>query len=120
MTKQEYYDLLVRSASDGTFPSGDKHGCYYRLDETATCPQRCAVGLLIDDKDYTPDLEGPSVEKMDDWQQEFIQLPDGLTYEDLNSIQSTHDVRIAIWDAQNFISSLNKLPCFRDIKQVEV
>jgi hypothetical protein len=29
----------------------------YREDKTATCPTRCAVGLLIPDQDYNPEFD---------------------------------------------------------------
>lgn len=118
MTKREYYDLLVRSARDGTFPSVDDHGnCRYR----GPAGQRCAVGLLIPDDRYTPDLEGISA---------FSQLlagalaglvPEGLTRKDLSRIQQLHDhhaldedEQVTVWDAGAFVADLNRLPFFAD------
>lgn len=37
---------------------GENEGmCRYRLDFTPSCPQRCAVGVLIPDEDYESDMD---------------------------------------------------------------
>ena len=123
MTKQEYYDRLKAAATDGTFPAvnpavkdrGVKN-CYYRVDLTPSCPQRCAAGLLIPDEKYTPDLEGGLFEpKM----RAVIELPDGMTLDDVCWVQTVHDTtaRSPQWSPEAFISYINKLPCFADVQK---
>lgn len=122
LTKQEYYDLLVRSASDGTFPSLDGDGsCLYRGPEGA----RCAVGLLIPDDRYTEELEGKVPGHNAVYQALEGSVPAGLTERDLTAVQLCHDDvaagsfdandRRLPWSADAFVASINALPCFADV-----
>lgn len=117
MTKQEYFDLLVQSASDGTFPSitikGDvRDNCRYRADGTANCKQRCAVGLLIPDEMYDPTLEGMSAYKLYH-HLESLPIPDGLKLRDLFRIQQAHDSMALVgWDEEEFLEVISDLDCF--------
>ncbi len=111
MTKQEYYDLLMRSAGDGTFPSVDAEGtCLYR----GPNGKKCAIGVLIPDEKYTPHLEGQRAV-------EVLHLcgtsaPAGIEWYDLCKIQRDHDgLARACWHADSFVASMNSLPCFADV-----
>lgn len=112
MTKQEYYDLLVKSAQDGTFPSVKEGKCYYRLGD-----RKCAVGLLIPDHQYHEGLEFRSAKQLP---LDSLQIPEGMSLVDLSEIQYIHD-KISYylyWDYQTFITELNNLPVFDDVVKV--
>ncbi len=117
MTKQEYYDLLVKSATDGTFPSINQNGCcVYRLGN-----KKCAVGLLISDDKYNEVLmEGKDITHQE--VQEVVDLPEGLSFLDLKQIQDCHDDQAfnPKWNSGSFIIFLNKLDCFQDVKQYAI
>lgn len=118
MTKKEYFELLKKSALNGTFPSIDKReNCKYRLDETAHCLQRCAAGLLIPDEKYQPNMEFVELLR-ERFTTDVLDMPDGLMMFDLADIQSLHD-EIALyegrWRSDIFIERLEKLPCFNDL-----
>lgn len=108
MTKREYYDLLIKSAFDGTFPSLDKDGiCLYRGPDN----KKCAVGLLIPDHCYNSCMEHKYARWVhDNFSFQFI--PEGLTIENLCRIQSIHDNLAKDWDAGTFVSELNAMECF--------
>lgn len=119
MTKQEYYDLLVKSASDGTFPSyvGGDDGCLYRKDQTPACKCRCAAGLLIPDEQYDPAMEGRFVSFKA--VRSAISIPDGMTFEDLCVVQRTHDRIACGWDGTEFVETLDLIPCFADVTRAK-
>ncbi len=115
MTKKEYYDLLVRSATDGTFPSVKGNVCQYRKGS-----HKCAVGLLIPDDKYHKGLEG--IDVYHDLVKEVVEVPEGLTIKNLTLVQVCHD-NLAFdqeWNANDFIIKLNKLEFFQDIKQYAI
>jgi hypothetical protein len=120
-TKQEYYDLLVRSAYDGTFPSiGDDRTCRYREDYSPDCKKRCAVGLLILDEDYSKITESA----IGSWPWErlkIIHIPNGMTIAELSEVQKCHDYTRPYRDgfAPDFVEKLNKLECFEDVIKTE-
>lgn len=119
MTRKEYFDLLVKSASDGTFPSvSDTLSCMYRGNSNASCPQRCAIGVLIPDEKYHPNMERMKCSFLFErfpFMKTF--MPDGLTLNDLKGIQSGHD-RCALtgWSAEEFVKSIRRLSCFSDME----
>lgn len=122
MDVQEYYDLLVRSAVDGTFPSHDGAVCVYRGDRTGGCPRRCAVGVLIPDARYTDIVEDSSCDE--EWWEKFhdcVSLPAGLEREDLEKAQYAHDSSRSTdgWNKESFLQKINALDCFARVKQVE-
>lgn len=127
LTKQEYYNLLVKSAYDGTFPSMDGEQCAYRLDHTDHCPQRCAVGLLIPDEWYDDLMEGNSVPDLDSDHFDLIRVPEGLDKEDLWQIQRCHDdyafavyTQSQVWNGNAFVEKLNNLHCFSNVVKKEI
>lgn len=119
MTKQEYYNLLVKSARDSTFPGFDvdKHQCRYRFGN-----HRCAVGIIIPDEDYDPLYDNrpggslcihelPSELKL-------RILPEEMTLEQLSEVQTKHDAFACTgWDSCSFIKGINTLYFFQDITQ---
>ncbi len=120
MTKQEYYDLLISSAYDGTFPSVSRHSnstisCRYRGEKPGS---KCAGGLLIPDEEYSIGFEGRSIEQVD--VARVVKVPDGMTILDIRDCQKVHDVSTIStkWDPQSFISKINNLNCFSDVKKV--
>ncbi len=115
MTKQEYYDLLVQSATDGTFPSIEENVCQYR-----TGSHKCAVGLLIPEDKYYKGLEGLDVYHAS--VSRVVEVPEGLTIKNLTIVQVCHD-NLAFdqsWNAEEFLNDLNKLQFFQDIKQHDI
>ena len=111
MTKQEYFDLLCKCAVDGTFPSYSvaRGICMYKNGF-----ERCAVGILIQDEDYQPDLEGGM---LNDLPIDLVRkiLPKGLQYNDLQTIQTIHDnMAVRSWDSDLFIRQISALPVFAD------
>lgn len=117
MTKQEYYDLLVRSARDGTFPSYNGSSCRYRLNQHASCKQRCAIGLLIDDENYDKTIEGLGIYNSEI--EKVVKYPEGLIRSDLCDVQAIHDdlSKRELWSASVFVRELNTLSCFADVIQ---
>jgi hypothetical protein len=52
MSKQEIFDTVVTHLRKQNTQSGKGGNCFYRLGEL-----KCAVGCLISDEDYSPDME---------------------------------------------------------------
>jgi hypothetical protein len=129
MTKQEYYDLLMDSADNGTFPSADGVCCQYRGPDG----KKCAIGLLIADYDYKPEFEG-SVYSCNNKIYGYVKKVEGLTDCDLQKIQRCHDGAVSTFiDSDNdgyedkivpnsvedfqklFKPEINEMPCFDDV-----
>src|SRR5579872_7196950 len=99
MTKQEYHNLLIKSATDGTFPSYDENKkCRYRFGN-----HKCPAGLLIKDEDYNIGIEGQAAIHLAN----IIELPIGLTSFQLSIIQVIHDRYAPNWDSEKFIKDIN-------------
>lgn len=122
MTKQEYYDLLVKSATDGTFPSMLGTKCRYRGPRPGS---KCAVGLLIPDDKYKLSMEGGSVRN--EVVAANLTIPDEMTIDDLGRCQDIHDIQAQDqtlypqrfpWTPGRFIDTINTLSCFSDVKKV--
>lgn len=114
MTKQEYLDLIVRTSRAGLFPAvrediyGDEQ-CRYRTPDG----RRCFAGLLIPDEKYDQTLEGKTVDTPQ--VAKVIEVPDGMTLDELYAIQNTHDDVVFCskpWDHGAVIARLLALPCF--------
>lgn len=114
MTKQEYYDLLVRTSAEGGFPSMEGGRCRYRTDTG----RRCAVGLLIPDEMYEPGMETNNAYWLE---RRFPQVqavfPDEMDADELRRVQTVHDelAQDLGWDHQSFVANLNTLHCFVDV-----
>lgn len=110
ITIKQYYEELLICARDGTFPATTYGACRYRIDKQASCPCRCAVGILIPDAHYHPRMEG-----------EFLRIvmphaivPEGMTKEELNEVQKAHDDISRAWDLDKFAAKLKELWFFKE------
>lgn len=121
MTKREYYDLLLRSCDDGTFPTYNNGGCYYR----APGGKKCAVGVLIPDE-IAAVANGATVFNLDKELRavgtpfDFDGLVEGLKIDDLRSVQNAHDLsaiesrRYGLNFKKVFVERLHKLLLFKE------
>lgn len=92
LTKQEYLDRLLAACEDGTFPSvGFTGGCAYRADETATCKQRCAVGLLISDDKYESVMDSGNYSLSRLCKEDVVEPVEGFGVNELRIVQMYHD-----------------------------
>jgi len=120
VTKQEYYDLLVKSAFDGTFPGFDRERfeCEYRSPDGC---RKCAVGILMSDQFYRKSYEGNTVRYLVEKMKTDVSpiLPDGMTYEDLQTVQKIHDSLAALngWSGDWFVDRINTLSIFQDVQR---
>ncbi len=79
--------------------------------------QRCALGLLIPDEKYYPELEGKCCN--DPWIRNAVLLPDGMSYGELDAIQLVHDgLADAYWRPEVFVNKINDLPCFQNVFKI--
>jgi hypothetical protein len=125
-TAQEYYNNLVHFAYDGTFPSlAHGNDCMYRGDGTPSCHKRCAVGVQIPDEDYDARMEHGSLKSMPARFIQKVRVPEGLTLQDLQNIQTYCHDKVAQktggwggWNAEIFIERLNSQPCFANVVKV--
>lgn len=138
MPTQDYYDLLVKSAYDGTFPSivreptsgcqfaGSDIRCKYRVPGTS---KKCAVGVLIPDEKYSSKFETKRcsdpmiIEAMTKVKGFNCSLyGTGLYSNDYLDVQIAHDT-VACgceWKPEWFIEKINTLKCFKDVVKVQV
>lgn len=117
MNKQDYYDLLVVSAFDGTFPSIDENGlCLYRGPNGT----KCGVGILIPDDIYLPNIEGEGVRFICE---KYDIIPKNMTPMDIIIVQGYHDrtAKYAEFDfIQKFLSLINNdLRIFDDVIKIK-
>jgi len=115
VTKQEYYDMLVCAALDGTFPSFDEESkqCLYK---SADGKNSCALGILIPDSLYTSLIEKQGIYEngVYNWFINNNLLPLDMTQSEAADVQSIHDdIASSIWDLKYFLQHLNSLPVFR-------
>jgi hypothetical protein len=125
LTRQAYFDLLVKTSAEGGFPSwglvdpdcGD--GCLYRGPDG----RQCAVGLLVPDELYADYMEDVRADQLFEENPALRQvIPEGLTAGDLSGIQNVHDAlagRVShyggIWPHEEFVAKLSGLDCFRGL-----
>lgn len=124
MNAQEYYDLLVSTSKAGKFPCVQRsptgrYSCLYRHPDG----RACAVGLIMPDSYYKPEMESKIVTDLIDYDEDWI--PKGLTEDDLANIQFAHDKQVDAFDCKNwnhdkFVRELNRMSCFHEIKKEEV
>lgn len=118
LSLQDAYDVLVRCAGDGTFPSSDgTGGCWYRRTEEASCKQRCPAGVFIPDEEYSPELEGLLVTNKSILASILI-IPPGMNVSDMRILQAFHDGNCTPWNVEGFIGHLNSRACFDTVKKV--
>jgi len=128
-TKKDYYDLLVRSALDGTMPSYDieRDKCFYRDGKG----HKCAIGVGIPDEEYRERMEAFGASNLFDEVYELF--PKDIEECDFILIQEAHDESsrdalgaiVAGYDtyrlvfAETFVERLNELDYFRSVTQVD-
>lgn len=112
VTKQQYYDLLVKTSEAGGFPSVYIHpvdhvmtGCAY----LARDGKKCVVGLLMPDGhpaqqsghyfrtllERTPDLANI--------------IPEGMKADDLHDLQTIHDSMKHGWNHEEFLQRIQPI-----------
>lgn len=98
MTPQEIFDTVARHLfAQGTRAYNENiAGCQYR----GPCGTKCAVGCLIPDEAYDPEMEGRSVDSLisgfPSWMQDNVGL--------LAWLQAAHD-RKESWDSEDALHS---------------
>ena len=120
LTRQEYYDLLVKTSEDGGFPARDylyePPPCKYRTSDG----KKCAIGIIMPDNFYGEEMEGKSISVILDFAIHNFSIPvdwipEGMTVADLYLIQYIHD-NLPVWDHKKFVEKLNETGCFRELK----
>jgi hypothetical protein len=114
MEAQEVFDTVVKHLrNQNTKSTCSLYGCAYRQDMRADSPIRCAVGCLIEDSEYTNEMEGIGLAYLflKDWVPQSLKdrlLPHT---ELLTILQRTHDnYNIGNWEeAFEFIARTFKL-----------
>ncbi len=84
---------------------GPSMACHYRADDGC----KCAVGCLIEDSEYTEDIEGKrvnSTEVLKALMNSGIDVTDGLTLSLLQALQGAHDSCANFPDA--FVSKMTE------------
>jgi hypothetical protein len=112
---KDWFEALVQASRDGQFPSRDPdRGCRYRCEDG----RRCAIGFLIPDEQYSPELEGTGCRALMKLNPGL--LPPWLNPETGTMVQSIHD-RMAYkighgglggWDHSQFVRDLLDVPLF--------
>ncbi len=131
MTKQEYYDLLVKTSAEGGFPSlrDDRERSLNKgSDPSVNCAYRgqngrkCAFGLLIPDDCYAKTMEGKHAGAVIENFKLQAVVPEGLDKSNLLDIQSIHDSEsgYACWNHGQFVTRLNRHHCFGDVNRTVV
>ena len=101
MTNQDAFTTVVQHLRTQGAPSySSKHGgCSYRADDGI---RRCAVGVLIPDAQYSPQMEGRTLEVSDEEQLIIgmrgltpIPVPEGVSREMMRQLQLVHDMAVA-------------------------
>ena len=118
MTKQEYYDLLVKSAYDGTFPSMESVNslkkCLYRKINGDGKVHKCAIGILIPDDIYSPEFETGNFDHV--LKRIMTCVPTNMNAVELLVVQGCHDnTAHEGWNPANFIGRINSLRCFEGV-----
>jgi hypothetical protein len=119
-TNRSYFDLLVKTSAEGKFPAYEGGQCKYRTSNGL----KCGVGVIVPDEIYCDLFDHnefmvtgiiylnnhlPNVLKLKEW------IPEGMTILELADVQKVHDSNSSpyyLWDHDNFVKQLLKLPCF--------
>lgn len=113
MSTQEYYDLLVKSASDGTFPSylPERTQCLYRHPDGI---KRCAIGVAVPDEVVNHKHELETLKDLWPKYKEYIPL----TLREASELQVAHDDTCTVgWTTKGFLKRLNAMPAFAAVKK---
>ena len=115
-TKQEYYDELVCSALDGTFPSVmPDFGCAYRGLNGA----KCAAGILIPDDQYDIKMERRSFDEI--YKNLGDIIPSDMTFNEVYLIQGWHDNASYYYPfLDKFLGRLKESRIFNGVKKLEL
>ena len=128
-TKQDYYDLLVRSALDGTMPSYDieRDRCWYR----GGGGKKCAIGVGIPDEEYKVGIESHGANRVFPMFAQFFppdinstvcsviqEAHDESSRNALGALQAGYDTYRLVF-AETFVERLNELDYFQSIAQVD-
>lgn len=119
MTKQWYYDELVRRSAEGLFPAVGTAGCAYR----ATSGLKCAIGVLIPDSDYEVGWENHDFAGVASqfgkpaWWPEWLQWSEDES-SSAYQLQLCHDELSGGWSHRKFVERLNRLALFADVEKV--
>ena len=117
MTKQQFARLLAKTSREGNFPAVVKTHegprCQYRTGDG----RGCAIGLMIPNSEYDPDMETRTVSDLFENYSDLLEhVPEGMTLSDLTDIQYIHDGRsLDPWDHVGFMKTLRSMRCFRDV-----
>jgi len=83
MTNQEAFTTVVLHLRKQGRRAHDHHNCHYRAPDGC----KCAIGALIPDDQYTPELEGSDVRALRD-----LPALQDLNLDLLHDLQITHDL----------------------------
>lgn len=117
---QEWLDQLVKASYEGKFPAYDANRgqCCYRTPEGYAC----AVGLLIPDEKYTPDMDAYGGVDRDFCEKYGHALPGWATYRHLEEVQNVHDfaesdmrLRGKPWSHTKFVEELLRCSIFEGL-----
>lgn len=97
-TRQEAFDIMVSGLIKQGKPSYNIHmGCMYNNG----AGQKCAVGMLIPDDDYSPLLEGKGVPiiafKAVKFGWKTKHLFNAMSYDTMDAVQQIHDMSVAFY-----------------------
>jgi len=127
MTKQEYYDALATASKDGTFPGYNVKvaSCRYQQIDENDITHKCAVGILISDEQYHPEIEHCTINKIIT----TLEIDISLSAHQLEFIQEKHDEGIVhnneigiteynyTWSPRTFMDKINRSAVFSDVGQ---
>lgn len=131
ITRKEYYDKIMAAVESGVLPSVDFENKMW--DKVPICKYRhgtscCVAGLLIEDCNYTPEMEGRTIIAVADRWPEAITKVEGMSIWDLREIQQMHDMQFRLddngkpgqWNKQKFIDDINNSMWFKEFAPVAV
>jgi len=109
MNAQQIFDTVALHLFQQKHPATKDGGCVYR----APNGDKCAVGCLISDEDYTDRMEGFGIYKNGPQSFVFSELPDWFTFNAhlLSDLQSVHDANLNdSWDSPfTMVQALRKV-----------
>lgn len=115
---QEWLDELIKRSLENRFPSvsADGTSCRYRGEGG----RECAIGLVISDENYSPEIEGVPVEGGGSVRASLPGWIVGFRQRDLTQVQQAHDKQaIAMhwrrvdWNHRKFVEDLKECSLFQ-------